>query len=102
MDTIYVTSMQDFAGKTSVAIGLAKHLRRDGLAVGYMKPLATRVQQAWTRGAEQPIAPDLLQRGFGEALRSFADPRTGRADLPILLGKTLHAVTFNRLTPSPR
>ena len=48
--------MQDFAGKTSVAIGLAKHLQRDGFVVGYMKPLATRVQQAWKRGAEQPIA----------------------------------------------
>ena len=56
MDTIYVTSMQDFAGKTSVAIGLAKHLQRDGLVVGYMKPLATRMKQAWTGGTEQPIA----------------------------------------------
>jgi BioD-like phosphotransacetylase family protein len=55
MHTIYVTSVQDLAGKTSVAIGLAKHLQRDGFVVGYMKPLATRVQQAWTRGAEQPI-----------------------------------------------
>ena len=55
MNTIYVTSMEDFAGKTSVAIGLGKHLQRDGFIVGYMKPLATRVRQEWSRGAQQPI-----------------------------------------------
>jgi BioD-like phosphotransacetylase family protein len=55
MDTLFVTSMEDFAGKTSLSIGLGRHLQRDGFVVGYMKPLATRVRQAWSRGAQRPI-----------------------------------------------
>ena len=55
MDTIYVTSMEDFAGKTALSIGLGKHLQRDGFVVGYCKPMATRVRQVWSRGAQRPI-----------------------------------------------
>jgi len=77
MHTIYVTSVQDFAGKTSLTIGLGRHLQRDGFVVGYMKPLATRVREAWSRGARKPISEEAVTQdaefvrhvlGLGEPL----------------------------------
>lgn len=60
MHTIYVTSIEDFTGKTSLAIGLGRHLQRDGFRVGYMKPLATRMHQAWSRRAQQSIGKEAV------------------------------------------
>lgn len=39
MLAIYVASTEAYSGKTSLAIGLGKHLRKGGYAVGYIKPL---------------------------------------------------------------
>ncbi len=39
--TIYVTSTQDFSGKTAVCVGLLRRFQRDGFVVGYMKPVST-------------------------------------------------------------
>jgi len=60
MKTIYITSMHDFAGKTSLTIGIGRHMQRDGFVVGYMKPLATRVREAWSRGAKRPISKEAV------------------------------------------
>ncbi len=77
METVYVTSMQDFAGKTSLALGLGRHLQRDGFVVGYMKPLSTRVRETWSLGARRPITREAVIEdaefvrealGLGEAL----------------------------------
>ena len=53
MITLYVTSTEEFAGKTSLAIGLGKHLQREGYIVGYMRALTTRVQQVEDRQVAQ-------------------------------------------------
>ncbi|MBN1582468.1 MAG: phosphotransacetylase family protein [Anaerolineae bacterium] len=45
MKTLYVTSTQDFGGKTSLTISLGKRLQRDGHIIGYIKPLSTRTRQ---------------------------------------------------------
>ncbi|MBN1641566.1 MAG: phosphotransacetylase family protein [Anaerolineae bacterium] len=77
MKTVYVTSMQDFAGKTSVVLGLGRHLQRDGFVVGYMKPLSTQVRETWSLGARRPISLEAVIQdaefvrevlGLGEAL----------------------------------
>ena len=60
MQTLYITSMQDFAGKTSLTIGIGRRLQRDGFTVGYMKPLATRVREAWSRGPGKPISQEAV------------------------------------------
>jgi BioD-like phosphotransacetylase family protein len=52
MIAVYVASTEGFAGKTSVAISLAKHLRRDGFAVGYIKPLTIRVEPSMSSTGE--------------------------------------------------
>lgn len=41
MATLYITSTETFSGKSALCVGLAKHLQRDGLRTGYMKPLST-------------------------------------------------------------
>jgi BioD-like phosphotransacetylase family protein len=41
MSTLYITSTETFSGKTALCVGLAKRFQRDGLGVGYMKPVST-------------------------------------------------------------
>jgi uncharacterized protein len=37
---LYVTSIETYSGKTALAVGIAQRMRRDGLKVGYFKPLS--------------------------------------------------------------
>jgi BioD-like phosphotransacetylase family protein len=39
--TLYVTSTETFSGKSALCVGIAKRLRRDGYAIGYMKPVSS-------------------------------------------------------------
>jgi BioD-like phosphotransacetylase family protein len=39
MVTLYIVSTESFSGKTSLCLGLATRKKRDGLRVGYFKPL---------------------------------------------------------------
>lgn len=43
MVTLYVASTETFSGKSALCVGLVKRFRRDGLRIGYMKPVSTRV-----------------------------------------------------------
>ncbi len=38
---VYVTSTQNFSGKSALCVGLISRFRRDGFVVGYMKPVST-------------------------------------------------------------
>ena len=44
MATLYITSSETFSGKSALCIGLGKRFQRDGLRVGYMKPVNTLAQ----------------------------------------------------------
>ena len=39
MITLYVVSTESFSGKTSICYGIAARMKRDGMRVGYFKPL---------------------------------------------------------------
>ncbi len=41
MATLYITSTETFSGKSALCVGLAKRMQRDGLTIGYMKPVST-------------------------------------------------------------
>ena len=41
MATLYVTSTETFSGKSALCVGIAKRLRQDGFAIGYMKPVSS-------------------------------------------------------------
>lgn len=43
MATLYVASSEAFVGKSAVCLGLLDRMRRDGFAVGYMKPVSVSV-----------------------------------------------------------
>jgi BioD-like phosphotransacetylase family protein len=49
MATLYVTSLEDYSGKSALCIGLAKRFVSYGLHVGYMKPIATTTTR-WMQG----------------------------------------------------
>lgn len=42
MASLYVTSMEDYSGKSALCIGLGARFVSSGLTVGYMKPVSTR------------------------------------------------------------
>lgn len=46
MATLYVASTETFVGKSAVCVGLLQRMRRDGLNVGYMKPVSVSVSGA--------------------------------------------------------
>ena len=39
MKTLYITSAETFSGKSALCVGLGMRFRKDGLKVGYMKPV---------------------------------------------------------------
>lgn len=45
MVTLYVMSMESFAGKTVLCLGLARKLANDGHSVGYIQPTTTAIRQ---------------------------------------------------------
>jgi BioD-like phosphotransacetylase family protein len=45
MATLYVTSTETFSGKSALCVGLARHMTREGLKIGYMKPVSTAARQ---------------------------------------------------------
>jgi BioD-like phosphotransacetylase family protein len=49
MATLYVTSMEDYSGKSALCIGLGAKFVSNGLNVGYMKPITTRTLK-WVQG----------------------------------------------------
>lgn|SRR5690554_5944938 len=40
MKALYITSIENFSGKTAVLLGLGKRLQAEGYSVGYLKPLS--------------------------------------------------------------
>jgi uncharacterized protein len=44
MKTVYITSAETFSGKSALCIGLGMRFRKDGLKVGYMKPVNVNCQ----------------------------------------------------------
>lgn len=93
MATLYVASTETFVGKSAVCMGLLNRMRRDGLTVGYMKPVSVSAAHmpdavldedaAYIRntlGMTEPleqIAPVLITPGVFEAiLRGQVPPFT--------------------------
>ncbi len=56
MTNLYVTSTETFSGKSATVVGLGLRMRRDGLKVGYMKP----VNVAAMPGPEGPRDDDVV------------------------------------------
>ena len=46
MATLYITSTETFSGKSALCVGLARRMRRDGMSVGYLKPLSSGARLA--------------------------------------------------------
>jgi hypothetical protein len=67
MRALYVISMVAFSGKTALCLGLGLHLRAEGMAVGYFKPLSIPGHQAEIREFVDPIVEDagFVRRVFG-------------------------------------
>jgi BioD-like phosphotransacetylase family protein len=49
MQSLYVTSIQTFSGKTAICLGLGRRMQADGFKVGYFKPLGTQLRQVGSR-----------------------------------------------------
>src|SRR5215813_10145218 len=43
MPSLYVASTETFVGKSAICVGLLERARRDGFAIGYIKPVSLSV-----------------------------------------------------------
>ena len=71
MVTLYVASMAEFAGKTSLSIALGKHLQREGYNVGYMRPITTRVRRVDDPAVAQDAEFVRLELALDETLEDI-------------------------------
>jgi uncharacterized protein len=56
MKSLYVTSVENFSGKTAVCLALAKMFQADGLRVGYLKPLSLQPWRVEGKLADEDAA----------------------------------------------
>lgn len=87
MATLYIASTETFSGKSALCVGLAKRFEREGLCIGYMKPIS-----AGPRLAAGPVDEDaeFFKQTFGlpDALEDMAPiSMTPRALEDILQGE---------------
>jgi hypothetical protein len=62
MVTLYIASIETFSGKSALCIGLARHFQREGLRIGYMKPVSTAARLAAGLADEDA---EFFQQTFG-------------------------------------
>lgn len=53
MKALYITSIENFSGKTAVLLGLGKRLQAEGYKVGYLKPLSYEATQVGGRVVDE-------------------------------------------------
>ncbi len=63
MATLYVTSTETFSGKSALCIGLARHMSREGLRIGYMKPVSTSAREVDSEWIDEDAA--FFRQAFG-------------------------------------
>jgi BioD-like phosphotransacetylase family protein len=68
MKALYVTSTGTFSGKTAFCVGLGKRMQRDGLEVGYMKPVSTTARRAEGRIVDEDARFMVEVLGLSEPL----------------------------------
>jgi BioD-like phosphotransacetylase family protein len=56
MKSLYVTSLENFSGKTAVVLGLGKRLQAEGYRVGYLKPVSYDAMQIGGRVVDEDVA----------------------------------------------
>jgi BioD-like phosphotransacetylase family protein len=102
MATLYVASTETFVGKSAVCISLLQRMRRDGLQVGYMKPVSVSTAHTpdsvqdedaafirATIGLDAPleqVAPVLITPGVVEAILRGQSPGYARTIRDAYLG----------------
>ncbi len=62
MVTIYVASTETFVGKSAVCVGLLDRAQRDGLTIGYMKPVSMSVSHDETNALNEDA--DFIRQYF--------------------------------------
>jgi BioD-like phosphotransacetylase family protein len=69
VQSIYITSVERFSGKTATILALGKHLQADGFAVGYLKPLS--LQPWWVAGKIADEDATFVKEILGLALKPW-------------------------------
>jgi BioD-like phosphotransacetylase family protein len=69
---LYVTSTQTFSGKSALCVGLLSRFKREGFAVGYMKPVSTTARIVGDRVIDEDAHFVKYTFGLKEALESMA------------------------------
>jgi len=70
--TIYVTSTQNFSGKSALCAGLLGQFKRDGFAIGYMKPVSTTPRLSTEQAVDEDVQFMKSTFGLMDALDTMA------------------------------
>lgn len=69
---IYVTSTQNFSGKSALCAALLGRFKRDGFGIGYMKPVSTTPRLATGQAVDEDVRFMKTTFGFMDALDTMA------------------------------
>ena len=70
--TIYVTSTQNFSGKSAICVGLLRRFLEDGFVIGYMKPVSTSARIVGSRVMDEDAHFIKSTFGLAEDLAEMA------------------------------
>ena len=70
--TIYVTSTQNFSGKSALCVALMRRFERDGFWIGYMKPVSTSARMVGAEVIDEDA--QFIKEAFGlkESLKALS------------------------------
>jgi len=55
MKSLYITSIENFSGKTAVTLGIGKRLQAEGYQIGYLKPVSYEAMQVGGRVVDEDV-----------------------------------------------
>lgn len=84
MAAVYVCSTEAGAGKTMLAIGLARRLRKSGLSVGYMKAVSLLGEGDQLDRSDAGFARQAL--GLVDSMEAMAPVRLSTGGVPVMTG----------------
>ncbi|MGQ9675987.1 MAG: DRTGG domain-containing protein [Chloroflexota bacterium] len=93
MTAVYVCSTEARAGKTMLAISLARYLQRSGLSVGYVKPVTS---------LNEGESIESSDAGFAKVTLGLTEPLDLIAPVQITAGELRGATSGSQTTPAER
>ncbi len=98
MKAVYITSIEDFSGKTAVCLGLGKRLQAEGYKVGYLKPVSYEATQLAGNVVDEDVVFVKNVLDLSDDLQELSPVVVTPSTLPDCLGKENECRLKDRIT----